>query len=66
MARSSRLAESYADPRLINWNDNYLKAITEETEMFIAEILRENHALDTFIDPDFHRSLQCSAVRSSI
>lgn len=47
------LPDIMPDPRLINWNDNYLKAITEETEMFIAEILRENHTLDTFIDPDF-------------
>ena len=47
------LPDIMPDPRLINWNDNYLKAITDETEMFIAEILRENHTLDTFIDPDF-------------
>ncbi len=47
------LPDIMPDPRLINWNDNYLNAITEETKMFIAEILRENHTLDTFIDPDF-------------
>ncbi len=47
------LPDIMPDPRLINWNDNYLNAITDETEMFIAEILRENHTLDTFIDPDF-------------
>lgn len=47
------LPEIMPDSRLINWNDNYLDAITAETEMFIAEILRENHPLETFIDPDF-------------
>jgi len=47
------LPDIMPDPRLINWNDNYLSAVTDETEMFIAEILRENHTLDTFIDPDF-------------
>ena len=47
------LPEIMPDSRLINWNDNYLKAITAETQLFIAEILRENHPLKTFIDPDF-------------
>ena len=47
------LPEIMPDVRLLNWNDNYLEAITAETEMFIAEILRENHPIETFIDPDF-------------
>ena len=47
------LPEIMPDSRLLNWNDNYLEAITTETQMFIAEILRENHPLETFIDPDF-------------
>ena len=47
------LPDIMPDPRLINWNDNYLNAITDETEMFMSEILRENHTLDTFIDPNF-------------
>ena len=47
------LPEIMPDVRLLNWNDNYLNAITAETELFIAEILRENHPLETFIDPDF-------------
>ncbi|MDB4384445.1 DUF1592 domain-containing protein [Opitutaceae bacterium] len=47
------LPEIMPDSRLLNWNDNYLDAITAETQMFIAEILRENHPMETFIDPDF-------------
>ena len=42
------------DERLIaKWLPQDLKAITEETQMFVGEILRENHRLETFIDPDF-------------
>ena len=41
------------DPRLLNWKDQDLAAVTRETELFVAEILRENHPLETFIDPDF-------------
>lgn len=47
------LPDIMPDTRLLNWNDNYLDAITAETKLFIAEILRENHPLETFIDPDF-------------
>lgn len=47
------LPEIMPDVRLLKWNDNYLNAIRAETELFIAEILRENHPLETFIDPDF-------------
>lgn len=47
------LPDIMPDARLLNWNDNYLNAITAETELFIAEILRENHSLEAFIDPDF-------------
>jgi hypothetical protein len=41
------------DPRLLKWTDKDLAAITAETELFVAEILRKNHPIETFIDPDF-------------
>ncbi len=47
------LPDIMPDTRLLNWNDKDLKAVTEETELFVAEILRKNHPLETFIDPDF-------------
>lgn len=47
------LPQIMPDSRLLNWNDKDLAAITAETEMFVAEILRENHPLETFIDSDF-------------
>lgn len=47
------LPEIMPDPRLLKFTDKDLRAITEETRLFVAEILRENHPLETFIDPDF-------------
>lgn len=47
------LPEIMPDPRLLRFTDKDLKAITDETRLFIAEILRENHPLETFIQPDF-------------
>lgn len=47
------LPDIMPDSRLINWNDKDLLAITAETELFVAEILRRNHPIETFIDPDF-------------
>ena len=41
------------DSRLINWNEKDQAAIIAETELFVAEILRRNHSIDTFIDPSF-------------
>ena len=41
------------DSRLINWNEKDQAAIIAETELFVAEILRRNHPIDTFIDPSF-------------
>ena len=47
------LPEIMPDARLLKWTDKDLAAITAETERFVAEILRENHPVETFIDPDF-------------
>ena len=47
------LSEIMPDPRLLKFTDKDLMAITEETRLFVDEILRENHAIETFIDPGF-------------
>ena len=47
------LPQIMPDMRLLNWNDKDLQAVTAETELFVAEILHENHPLEAFIDPDF-------------
>ena len=47
------LPEIMPDPRLLNFTDKDLRAISEETRLFVAEILRENHPIETFIDPKF-------------
>ncbi len=48
------LPEIMPDTRLIpKWLTSDTQAITEETQLFVAEILRENLPLETFIDPDF-------------
>ncbi len=47
------LPEIMPDNRLLNWTDKHTQAITAETELFVAEILRENHPIETFIDPTF-------------
>ena len=51
---STRLLEGIMpDPRLLRFYDPDRRALIDETEMFFAEILRENLPLETFIDPDF-------------
>ncbi len=47
------LPEIMPDPRLLKFTEKDLRAITEETRLFVDEILRENHPIETFIDPDF-------------
>ena len=53
MARSASFEGHKPDSRLINWNEKDQAAIIAETELFVAEILRRNHSIDTFIDPSF-------------
>ena len=47
------LPDIMPDSRLLKWNEKDLAAIIAETELFVAEILRENHPIETFIDPAF-------------
>lgn len=47
------LPDIMPDSRLLNWTAKDLDAVIAETELFVAEILRENHPIDTFIDPTF-------------
>ena len=47
------LPQIMPDPRLLKWTDKDLAAIRSETEMFVAEILKENLPIETFIDADF-------------
>lgn len=48
-----KLPDIMPDARLLKWIDKDLQAITAETELFVAEILKKNHPLETFIDSDF-------------
>ena len=41
------------DPRLFFYYEAHRKAMTDEVEMLFDEIQRENHSIDTFIDPGF-------------
>ncbi len=47
------LADIMPDPRLLKFIDNDRQAMVDETELFFAEMIRENHPLETFIDPGF-------------
>ena len=47
------LPQIMPDPRLLKWTSKDLAAVTKETELFVSEILRKNHPLETFIDADF-------------
>ena len=41
------------DPRLFFYYEAHRQAMTDEVEMLFDEILRQNHPVDTFIDPGF-------------
>ena len=47
------LPEIMPDPRLLKFTEKDLKAVTEETRLFVDEVFNENHPIETFIDPDF-------------
>ncbi len=47
------LPQIMPDERLVNWRPLHLKSVTDETLLFSREVLRENHPVETFIDPDF-------------
>ena len=48
-----RLSSIMADPRLLPFFDADRDALIKETELFFAEMIRENHSIDSFIDPGF-------------
>lgn len=51
------------DPRLLQFSDPDRRAMIDETELFFAEILRENLSLDHFIDPGFsYRSARLNKI----
>ena len=51
------------DPRLLRFFDPDREAMIDETELFFAEIMRENLPLDTFIDPGFsYRSSRLNKI----
>jgi hypothetical protein len=47
------LPDIMPDERLTKWTRQDLDAVTDETQLFVAEILRKNLPLETFIAPDF-------------
>jgi len=47
------LPDIMPDERLLKWLASDLAAITGETHMFVADLLKENRPLEDFIDPDF-------------
>lgn len=47
------LPDIMPDPRLLKFTQKDRDAITEETRLFVDEILRKNHPIETFIDPEF-------------
>ena len=47
------LQDIMPDPRLLKFFNPDRHAMIQETELFFAEMLRENHRLERFIDPDF-------------
>ncbi len=47
------LQDIMPDPRLTKYYEQHRRAMIAETEMFFAEILRENLPIDTFIDAGF-------------
>lgn len=55
-----RLHDIMPDPRLLFYYQQHRDSMTSEVEMLFEEILKENHSLDTFLDPGFsyrHKSL---------
>ena len=51
------------DPRLLQFGPPMREAMIDETELFFAEILRENRAIETFVDPGFsYRSARLNQI----
>ena len=47
------LSDIMPDSRLLKWTEKDTQAVKAETNLFVAEILRQNHRIETFIDPTF-------------
>ena len=63
MVGSRRLEDIMPDLRLLKFFAPDRLALVAETEQFVAEILRENHPLKTFIDPGFsYRSARTNKI----
>ncbi len=57
------LQDIMPDPRLLKFIDHDRRAMIDEAELFFAEIVRENHPLETFIDPGFsYRSARLNKI----
>lgn len=57
------LEDIMPDPRLLKFIDHDRLAMIDETEMFFAEIVRENHPVETFLDPGFsYRSARLNKI----
>ncbi len=57
------LQDIMPDPRLLNFIDHDRRAMIDETELFFAEIVRENHPVETLIDPEFsYRSARLNKI----
>ena len=57
------LEDIMPDPRLLKFIDHDRRAMIDETEMFFAEIIRENHPVETFLDPGFsYRSARLNKI----
>ncbi len=57
------LQDIMPDPRLLKFIDHDRRAMIDEAELFFAEIVSENHPVETFIDPGFsYRSARLNKI----
>ncbi len=57
------LQDIMPDPRLLKFIDQDRRAMIDEAELFFAEMIRENHPVETFIDPGFsYRSARLNKI----
>ena len=57
------LQDIMPDPRLLKFIDQDRRAMIDEAELFFAEMISENHPVETFIDPGFsYRSARLNKI----
>lgn len=57
------LKDIMPDPRLLPFFDTDRESLIQETELFFADVLRDNRSLETLIDPDFsYRNAQLNKI----